>query len=80
MYHTFAVSWDLPHQNMADGFWRTWSANYRSFAPRLFYRSFCRQNRRTQNDLISEHRRDAHLAKDPIDGFHSDVINSEKSK
>ena len=66
MYHTFAVSWDLPHQNMADGFWRTWSANYRSFAPRLFYRSFCRQNRPTQNDLISEHRHDAHLAKDPI--------------
>ena len=29
MYYTFAVSWDLQHQNMADGFWR--SANQQNF-------------------------------------------------
>ena len=31
MYHTFAASWDLPHQNMADGFWRMWSAKQQNF-------------------------------------------------
>ena len=61
----FAGIWDLPHQTWRMDFGGCGAQINRTFVPRLVYRSFCRQNRRTQSYLISEHRYDAHLAKDP---------------